>query len=386
MSIADQTSVDLEILTVAVYPRLGGMTSWVDQVARGLSARGWNIRLVGFSDAWSPEYAGAPFTAVHIPMASPKGGITSYWDKWSRWNQAASDYGRGVLPLPRPRRRLVDSTPGILQLAERLLGYDRVPWAVLAGGDIFEETCNAPFASILHRRILRSMEKSTRIYVDGEDLRKALARRGVAPGRLEVLYHGIDIAEFDLHRKQSSRFFPPGTAGRRMAWHGKHADYNGPLRFIQIASKIGGGVPRLCGDGPQRPSVEQRLAAIGRSDWWVGGLPQCDVAPFLSEATFGIYPFHRMAGVPRALLESMAAGNVTLATPCGAVREVVSDGENGILCESESDFMRAVSELMSEPERCETLAAAARQTVEDQWSLESSIASIAQRLESDLPV
>jgi len=47
-------------MTVAVKPRVGGMTRWFEQIAHGMSARGWRVRLVAFSDPKLSAHLGRP--------------------------------------------------------------------------------------------------------------------------------------------------------------------------------------------------------------------------------------------------------------------------------------------------------------------------------------
>ena len=55
-------------------------------------------------------------------------------------------------------------------------------------------------------------------------------------------------------------------------------------------------------------------------------------------------------GVPNVILEAMALGTVVVSTDCGAVREIITDGENGFLVpvrdpRAIADMVRAVAEL-----------------------------------------
>jgi glycosyltransferase involved in cell wall biosynthesis len=373
--------VDLEILTVAVYPRIGGMTSWIDQVAHGLAGMGWKVRLIGFSDAWSADYNDAPFEAVHIRMPAPAEGILAPWDKWRRWREVHKTLRHWQARQPPPRLRLSDSTPGILHTAHKISQTDGAPWVVLAGGDIFAETSESRIAGPLQAQIRRGLNQARRIFVDGSDLIDSLAGHGVRRDLLAIQYHGVESDRF-LPRPGPPQFFPEGTSLLRVAWHGKHADYNGPLRFIDLAAKAEGILPRLAGDGPQRGAVTRRLEALHHPEWWLGPLPVRDVGKFLSEAGAGIYPLSAMAGVPRVLLESMAAGLATLTYDVGIARDLIRQGENGFICRDEHEMLAALHQVRSDPALRKRIGEAAREAIRKDWTVEATLQSFAKALEA----
>lgn len=376
-------NVDLEILTVAVSPRIGGMTSWIDQVARGLAGLGWRVRLVGISDRWSDEYDDAPFEAVHIRMPSPKTGILESADKLWRWKRAVQSLRRWSSRNGPPRLRLSDSTPGILHAACQLSQRDHAPWAVLAGGDVFAETAHNPFAFYLHRRILRDLSAAKRVFVDGPDLVSTLSTHGVPEDHLVVQYHGVDLSSFPSS-PQESAFFPKKRGGLRLVWHGKHSDTGGPLRFIEIASKAPGTMARLAGEGPQSPEVRSCLQSRGCGEWWMGPLPPQQVPRFLMEGELGVYPLKDMAGIPRVLLESMAAGLMTIAYPVGSSSELIENGVDGFLCQDEDAVLSLIKQALCEPELVHRVGEAARCTIARKWSKEATTRDLAQNLEAVL--
>jgi glycosyltransferase involved in cell wall biosynthesis len=372
--------VDIEILTVAVYPRIGGMTTWIDQIARGLAGLGWRVRLVGISDRWSDEYDDAPFDAVHIRMPSPMRGILEPADKIWRWKRAVQSLRRWSSQNAVPKLRLSDSTPGILHATSQLANRDHAPWAVLAGGDVFAETAHSPFAFYLHRRILRDLRMAKRVFVDGPDLVRSLSTHGVPEDHLIVQYHGVDLSNRPSSPLEPS-FFPKMRGGLRLVWHGKHSDTGGPLRFIEIASKAPGTIARLAGEGPQSPEVRSCLQSRGCGEWWMGPLPPQQVPRFLAEGEVGVYPLKDMAGIPRVLLESMAAGLMTIAYPVGSSAELIEDGTNGFLCQNEDEVLSLIRRACCEPDLIQKLGEAARSTIARKWSMEATTRDLARNLE-----
>lgn len=375
-----QQRVDLEIMTVAVHPRIGGMTSWIDSLAHGLTALGWRVRLVGISDEWSSDYNDTPFEALHVPMPAPHGGLASPIDKWRRWRQVRSSLLKWSQSNPPPRLRLSDSTPGVLRTTHVLSDKDKAPWVVLAGGDIFTETSGHPWSSLLHYVIRQDLHQARGVFVDGPDLRLSLTGHGIPPERINIQYHGVNTHTFGK-KPMESCFYPDSGVGLRLVWHGRLAETAGPLRYIGIAREMPGCLPRLCGDGPQRGEVLQRLAELGQPEWYTGSLTRAGVAALLGEAECGVYPLKDMAGVPRVLLEAMATGLAVVTLETGACRELITDGRDGFIRQDEAGMLEVLKGLECNPGLVHDIGTSARETIQRSWSEEATLKVFARKLE-----
>lgn len=119
---------------------------------------------------------------------------------------------------------------------------------------------------------------------------------------------------------------------------------------------------RLVGDGPERNSLEELVQNLG-----IAGLVEFsgetkDVATHMRQASLYVFP-SRYEGFPNALVEGMACGLPVVATDSpGCVGEIIQDGENGILVESENvdALTGALSRLMGDVDLRERLAERAR--------------------------
>ena len=76
-----------------------------------------------------------------------------------------------------------------------------------------------------------------------------------------------------------------------------------------------------------------------------------------------------------SLLEAMACGCAVVGSDTAPVREVIRDGQNGVLVDffSPTDLAAAVVELLQEPHRAAGFGAAARETVERSYDLNACI-------------
>ena len=107
-----------------------------------------------------------------------------------------------------------------------------------------------------------------------------------------------------------------------------------PLDFVRVAAIVASTNPEvhfvMAGDGPLRAQVEDLAGELGIADrlhlpgWWYdvpGLLAATDVAVLTS----------RHEGLPRAVVEALAAGVPVVATAVDGTPEVVRDGINGFL-------------------------------------------------------
>ncbi len=86
----------------------------------------------------------------------------------------------------------------------------------------------------------------------------------------------------------------------------------------------------LIGDGPERPALEARAAALGLRDrvHFAGLIPQA--SRYHAAFDVSVLTSHS-EGFPNTLVEAMAAGRPVVATDVGGVRDAVVDGTTGFI-------------------------------------------------------
>jgi len=143
----------------------------------------------------------------------------------------------------------------------------------------------------------------------------------------------VDIAQTE---RASSAATTPDVPDRpeRIVWAGRMAGEKGLIDLIEALGLLREGghefVLVLIGDGPARSSLERALSrspSVHVEDYgYVGN------RHFYMELLRGgdllVHP-SRAEGVPKVLVEAMAAGLPVIATDAGAVRGVLGDGERG---------------------------------------------------------
>ena len=148
------------------------------------------------------------------------------------------------------------------------------------------------------------------------------------------------------------------------------ADQKDPATFVRAVARVlqvePAAVVAVIGDGPLRPEVEDdlrrrgiagRVRLLGARHDVRHLVPAFDVFLFTS----------RWEGLPRTVVEAMAAGIPVVATDTGAVGEVVLDGDTGVLAAPGDDAALAhgVRRVLRDGALASRLTAAASQRISE---------------------
>jgi len=155
---------------------------------------------------------------------------------------------------------------------------------------------------------------------------------------------------------------------------GNFKPQKGPLDFVEAARLARRIDPRLrfvvAGDGELRPQVERAIADAGLGSvvhllGWRDDVPEllAGFDLFLLTSVF--------EGLPRVVLQAMAAAVPVVATDTGGVREVVSSGVTGLLVRPSrpAEAADAVVDLARDPERRRRLADAASAALGEEFDI-----------------
>jgi glycosyltransferase involved in cell wall biosynthesis len=131
------------------------------------------------------------------------------------------------------------------------------------------------------------------------------------------------------------------------------------------APRLPGVSLRIVGKGTRRQVVEQLLADLPEQVEWTQELTTAEVVGALDRATVLVLP-SRSEGMGRVLVEALCRGRAVVATRVGGIRDVIRDGENGILVEPRDPvaLANALERVLSDRTTAERLAAAARPSIE----------------------
>jgi glycosyltransferase involved in cell wall biosynthesis len=165
----------------------------------------------------------------------------------------------------------------------------------------------------------------------------------VHPERARLLHgEGVDLEDFPFTALPARAEFVFVLIGR-LLWD------KGVGEYVEAARQLRARYPharfQLLGPvGVDNPSAISRdeVAAWEREGVIEYLGETADVRPFIAAADCVVLPSYR-EGVPRTLMEASAMGRPIVATDVPGCREVVSDGENGLLCQARDAGSLAVS-------------------------------------------
>lgn len=123
----------------------------------------------------------------------------------------------------------------------------------------------------------------------------------------------------------------------------------------------------IVGDGIERKALEDMAFKLGISDCisFVGFIYQKDVIRYQSVADIFI-SLNEISSLSNAVFEAMSCGKCVIALDRGATRELIKDGENGIVIKSCEELKDAIIKLLSDTSIISQLGSEAKKTI-DTW-------------------
>ena len=233
-----------------------------------------------------------------------------------------------------------------------------------------------PKRIVFNRLLLR---RGDRVVGVGESVRQALiCNEGIRPGRVAVIYNGVDVASFDgemIDRSAVRReigVLPDDFVVVQIARLDHLKDHATAIRTIeQVAQKRKGSWLVLVGEGPERSKIEAEIAERRlESHVRLLGLRH-DIARLLEAADVFLLT-SISEGIPVTVIEAMAAKLPVVSTDVGGVGEVIEAGQTGLVAASGDDaaLARAVLRLADDPEMRREMGGRGRQRAEDVFSQE----------------
>jgi len=222
-----------------------------------------------------------------------------------------------------------------------------------------------------------------------EGLRKDIVARGITPERVTVIPNAVDAAGF-RYRAPADELLRDrlGLRGATvLGFVGSFYAYEGLDLLIEAAVRLLPEHPALrvllVGGGPAEARLRERADALGLADRVVftGRVPNAEVQQYYSLIDMLVYPRRAMRltelVTPLKPLEAMAQGKLVVASDVGGHRELVRDGETGVLFAAGSvdALANAVTRLIRDEDRCERLRTNARRFVEGERTWRQSVAN-----------
>lgn len=151
------------------------------------------------------------------------------------------------------------------------------------------------------------------------------------------------------------------------------------LESIQlIVNRLKDKAPKfiLIGDGPllKNSPKKRRKYSLSKNVILTGYVPYADLPKHYNKMKLLVLPSYT-EGLPSVVLEAMACGTPVLATPVGAIPDIIKNGETGFLLESNDPkhITDKIIELLSKPELLEKVSKNAYEHVRRNFSFKETL-------------
>jgi glycosyltransferase involved in cell wall biosynthesis len=185
--------------------------------------------------------------------------------------------------------------------------------------------------------------------------------------RDKFLEHGWDGSRFeDLPHFQRAHSLTEGPlADAPLLYCGRLSAEKGVPDLLQAMQRLPDLRLVIAGDGPQKHELQQLAATLELSNVeFVGKVDAVKRDRLIRQSRFTVLPSHAYETLGKTILESYAEGRAVVASDLGSRRELVRDGETGLLyrCGDVNALGQCIRMLASNPEL-------ARQTGRAGWAL-----------------
>lgn len=221
--------------------------------------------------------------------------------------------------------------------------------------------------------------RAARVVTTGEAIRKHLIETlKLDPSHVISIPTGTDLSRYSSGDKAAARAklgLPMdktliGMVATLRSWKGH--------RFLIDAlrdPRLDGALAVLVGDGPQDENLLQQVAERGLKERVIFAGRREDVQDWLRAFDVFALPSTGNEGIPQALMQAMAAAVPVVTTPVGAIPELVTDRESGLLVQPENPEALAagIAALLNDKELAKKLGAAGRMVVERKHTKEAML-------------
>jgi PEP-CTERM/exosortase A-associated glycosyltransferase len=241
----------------------------------------------------------------------------------------------------------------------------------------------------LTRRLeTHALRQAAHVFTICEGLRKDIAARGIPASKVTVIPNAVDIEKFDIGGTPDQALKAKvGLQGATvLGFIGSFYAYEGLDLLLAALPQMLQQRPDvrvlLVGGGPQEAALKTQAAALGIADKVVftGRVPHAEVGRYYDLVDVLCYPRHSMRltelVTPLKPLEAMAQGRLLVASDVGGHKELIRDGQTGVLFRAGSAeaLAAAVLGLLARREDWPALRAAGRRFVETERNWARSVA------------
>ncbi|MGZ4337851.1 MAG: glycosyltransferase [Gaiellaceae bacterium] len=332
-------SEPIRVLRVIARLNVGGPALHVSYLTKGLDERGYETTLVAGqvgAEEGSMEYAALEWGVTPVFMPELQRDVAAERDI------ASVRHLRELIREVRPHvlHTHTAKAGAVARMAAELSGSARPPVVVHTFHGHVLRGYFAPSRSRVFRHIEQVLARRTdRLIAVSPEVRDDLVAYGIAPyEKFEVIRLGLDLEHRALAApgvRDAERAVLGVSSGEFLVgWFGRMTEIKRVDRLLRAfalaRARVGTLELVLAGDGPLRNELEALTHELGIEDATRFLGMRKDVAS-LYAACDAVALTSANEGTPVSLIESLASGTPVVSTDVGGVRDVVRDGETGLL-------------------------------------------------------
>ena len=235
-----------------------------------------------------------------------------------------------------------------------------------------------PTTSGLKRRILMATDWltcacATHVIPEGEGVKSDLLNHHITRKPIKVLGYG-NVKGIDLDYFKPAETLSEIHKGFTFVFIGRLVRDKGINELVKAFDRLHQEIPdtRLVLVGPREdnldPVLPETLERINRGDGIEAVGKQSDVRSFYAQADALVFPSYR-EGFPNVVIEAGAMGLPSIVTDINGSREIIIDGQNGIIVppQNEDALYHAMKRFVEEPKFVKQLATNARPLIASRY-------------------
>ncbi len=217
------------------------------------------------------------------------------------------------------------------------------------------------------------LENATRIVVVTDVLRKHYVAQGFDSEKFQVIHNGIDPKLFhpDVDARAVREKYQLGNrcvigfVGWARQWHRLDLLIDA---YAKLPERDNFAI-LICGDGPAIPALREKAKDMGVAEnvHFSGGLDHDAIPAHIAAMDVTVLPSIPVYASPMKLFEYMAMGKAVLVPDQPNLREVITEGKNGMLIplNDPNGFARAVTDLAMNPTLRQSISQGALDTIQN---------------------
>ncbi|MBA3914048.1 MAG: glycosyltransferase [Acidobacteriales bacterium] len=219
--------------------------------------------------------------------------------------------------------------------------------------------------------LLRTYERCVDLFLaPSRFVKDTLVAAGWDRSRIEVLPHFQDLP---------STVAPPPRSNAPVLYFGRLSAEKGVNDLLYAMSGLRHIPLKIAGDGPERKALESTAHLLGlRNIEFLGHVTGDALDQLVRSAAFTVLPSHAYETFGKTIVESYAQGRGVIATDLGSRRELVTDGETGLLYKTGDivQLRRTIEFLYDRPQLAASMGAAGRQQVKSCYAPEQHLRAL----------